>query len=260
MSDITIITICYNNLQDLINTCISVDKQQSEVFEHLIIDGSSKPDIKNYLEQNYQPAYRRWICERDNGISDAFNKGIVHAKGDIIHLLNSGDIYFDDTVLKKVSENFIPDNAITWCHGKMNMKRGGSWVIIGNPFDKTKVYRGMRGTFHPTMFVTRALYNKYGFFDTSLTIAMDYDFLLRIANENFKFLNFPIVTFDPYGISNSTYFTALKETKVCYEKYFGKSIKLILWQLRLKLLDYLLKSPIGNFLYGIKKGLGMENV
>ena len=61
-----------------------MDQQDTLPFEHLIIDGSSKPDVREWLEGNTQPDYRRWICERDKGIADAFNKGIAQAKGDTI--------------------------------------------------------------------------------------------------------------------------------------------------------------------------------
>jgi glycosyltransferase involved in cell wall biosynthesis len=260
MPSITVVTICFNNKEELIKSCASVNTQEEHPFEHIIIDGSTTTDIKDYLESNTQPSWRRWICERDNGIADAFNKGVQNANGDIIHLLNSGDIYFDDTVLKKVAAHFTPGNGSTWCHGKLHMKRGGSWVIIGKPFHKTKLYRGMRGTLHPTMFVSKEVYKKHGVFDTSLKIAMDYDFLLRIADEPFTYLDFPIVTFDPHGVSSNAYLASLKENKSCYQKYYGNSFKLNIWQWRLKFLHFVLHSPIGNFLYRIKKGLGMENV
>jgi GT2 family glycosyltransferase len=260
MSTITIVTICFNNFTELVKSCQSVNEQTYQPYEHIIIDGSTNSDIRHFLENHTQPQWRRWICERDNGIADAFNKGIKNANGEIIHLLNSGDVYFDKNVLQKVVTAFKPDNNTTWCHGQLHMKRGGTWVVIGKPFDKTKVYRGMRGTLHPAMFVTKALYNKVGLFDTSLKIAMDYDFLLRIANEPFTYLNFAIVTFDPHGVSSNTYLASLKENKSCYQKHYGNSFKLNVWQLRLKLLHYILQSPIGSFLYKIKKGLGMENL
>ena len=76
MNRISIITICFNNLDDLKATCASVDGQTVHPYEHIIIDGSTKSDIKEFLENNPQPSYRKWLCERDKGISDAFNKGI----------------------------------------------------------------------------------------------------------------------------------------------------------------------------------------
>ena len=73
---ISIITICYNNLQELLTTLASVDRQSVTPYEHWIIDGSSDNEIKNYLQINIQPTYRKWISEKDNGIADAFNKGL----------------------------------------------------------------------------------------------------------------------------------------------------------------------------------------
>jgi glycosyltransferase involved in cell wall biosynthesis len=256
---ITVITICFNNPAELIKTCQSVDTQTMPVFEHLIIDGSSKQDIKMYLEQNPQPAYRRWICERDRGIADAFNKGVKNARGTFIQFLNAADVYYDKTVIEKVVTAMSIHPEANWLHGKLNMLRGGIWVLIGKPFDKDKLYRGMRGTFHPTMFVKKDLFDAAGAFDERLKIAMDYDFLLRIASAPSYFLDFPLVSFDAAGISSTNYLESLKENKLCYERYNGKSLKLFFWQLRLKLLYYLLQSPIGNFLYRIKKGMGLEN-
>ncbi len=256
---ITVITICFNNPAELIKTCQSVDAQTLPVFEHLIIDGSSKPDIKMYLEQSPQPAYRRWICERDKGIADAFNKGVKNARGSFIQFLNAADVYYDNTIMEKVVASMALHPEVSWFHGKLNMLRGGIWVLIGKPFDKSRVYRGMRGTFHPTMIVKRELFDAAGPFDEQLKIAMDYDFLLRIAGAPSYFLDFPMVSFDAAGVSTTNYLESLKENKICYERYYGKSVKLFFWQLRLKLLYYLLHSPIGNFLYSVKKGLGLEN-
>ena len=65
MNLVTVITICFNNLDDVINTCRSVDMQEQKPFEHLIIDGSTTTAIKDYLTNTRQPFYRRWICERE---------------------------------------------------------------------------------------------------------------------------------------------------------------------------------------------------
>jgi len=256
---ISVVTICFNNLADLIKTCQSVNEQSTHPDEHLIIDGSTNEEILNWLQANPQPAYRRWIHERDKGISDAFNKGVKNSKFGIIQFLNSGDIYFDKDVLKKVYDVFTANPDIQWCHGKMQTERGCSTVIVGKPFDKKKAYRGMRSTFHPTMFVRKELFKKYGGFDVSLNITMDYDFLLRIANEKFLFIPEPLTIFDTQGVSSTKYIESLQQMKECYEKYHGKSFLLTLWQLRLKLLYFLLQSPLGKALYKIKKGLGLEN-
>src|SRR5258706_2291740 len=173
---LSVITICFNNPDELIKSCNSVSAQSSLPDEHVIIDGSSNKEILNWLQSNPQPSYRRWIYERDKGISDAFNKGIKLSAGNILQFLNSGDIYFDDDVLKKITALFSADESIQWSHGKMQLIRGNSKVIIGKPFDKNKLYRGMRSTFHPTMFVKRELFERYGGFFFLIPLSLGYKF------------------------------------------------------------------------------------
>jgi glycosyltransferase involved in cell wall biosynthesis len=257
---ITVITICFNNLQDVITTCQSVDMQELPPFEHYIIDGSSSAEIKTHLENHPQPAYRKWLCEPDNGIYDAINKGIKHASGNIVVMLNSGDSFYDAKAIANASAAFDNDAALQWLHSKYKLLRGNQWVIIGKPFEKNKLYRGMRSICHQTMFVKKQLHDKYGLYSTTEKIAADYDFLCRIAVEKFIFLETPLINFAPSGISSSGYFLALAETKKVYERNFGKSILLNLWQIRLKALFYLLHSPIGNFLYKIKTRIKLENL
>ena len=260
MLSISVITICFNNLEETVATCNSVDIQQNNPFEHIIIDGSSKPDIKNHLEQNPQPAYRKWICERDEGIADAFNKGLLLAKGDIVVMLNSADTFYDEFAISTVNKVFEANPSIKWAHGKYQLIRGNQKVTIGKPFEKAKLYRGMRSVCHQTMFIKKELHDKYGMYNKSEKIGMDYDFLCRIADEPFVFINMILVNFAPAGTSSINYSAALKDAKRIYEKHYGKSFKLNLWQLRLKFLHFLLRSPIGNFLYKIKTSLKLENM
>ncbi|MEO6001392.1 MAG: glycosyltransferase [Chitinophagaceae bacterium] len=257
---ISIITICFNNLPELLVTMASVDKQTLPPHEHWIIDGSTNNEINDYLQKNAQPAYRNWISERDAGIADAFNKGAQRATGEILNMLNSADYYFDEQVLETVSGAFVEHPDILWLHGKYQLKRGGVWVTIGKPFDPSQLYRGMRSLSHQGMFIKKSLHTKYGWYDTSLKNAMDYDFVCRIYKECFLFLNVPLVVFAPGGTTDRDYLSALKEGRQVYEKHHGFSIKLVIWQWRLKMLHVLLKSAVGTWLYRIKVRMKLENL
>ena len=260
MHHLSIITICFNNINELKETCASVDIQSQKPYEHLIIDGSTKPDIKEWLENNAQPVYRRWICEKDNGIGDAFNKGILNSKGDITYLLNSGDKIYDATVLQRVMDTFEKDPSMTWVNGKLNMYRGGIWAVSGKAFEKDKLYRGMHGVFHPTMYVNRAVYERCGLFDPSIKYAMDYDFVCRLINEKNGFIDYPLATFDPNGQSSQGYLESTKDMFNCYQKYYGKTLKQKLWGWRLVVLHHLLNSNFGKLLYRIKVKMGLQKV
>jgi glycosyltransferase involved in cell wall biosynthesis len=257
---ISIVTICFNNLDDLKRTCTSVDGQQEKPFEHYIIDGSTQHDIKHWLENTPQPYYRRWINERDKGIADAFNKGVRLSSGSIIYLLNSGDTLYDETVLSRVKDIFRQNEGLMWCHGKLKLMRGGEWVIVGKPFEKEKLYRGMRSVFHPTMHIKREVYERRGVYDVNVKIAMDYDFLCRLADEPFAFVDYPLAVFDPTGVSSSKYLEGVRESFRCYQKYFGFSFKQKVWYVRLAFLHKLLQSGLGKWLYRLKVKMGGENV
>jgi len=260
MPAISVITICFNNLTDLQKTCISVDAQTERPTEHWIINGSTNNDIAGWLSNTTQPRYRRWINERDNGIADAFNKGIEKSNGNIVHLLNSGDVYAATDVLEKVQNVFDENNRVQWVSGKLKTKRSGHWVEVGKPFDKQKLYRGMRSVSHPTWFVKREVYNRVGLYNSIYRIGMDYDMLCRIVGEPYQFINKTLVTFDDAGISSVGYLNSLKENIAVYESHFGFSITCRLWQLRLRILYLLLQTGFGKFLFRMKKNMGLENV
>jgi glycosyltransferase involved in cell wall biosynthesis len=259
MPAISVITICFNNPADLLKSCASVDRQTRPPDEHWIINGSTERSIADWLVNTPQPAYRKWINEKDKGIADAFNKGIGKAEGPVIHLLNSGDIYASDDVFLWVEEIFDQHPEVQWISGNIQMIRGGQPVVVGKAFDKSKLYRGMRSVSHPTWFVRKGVYERVGPFKSEYKIAMDYDMMCRIAGEPYFYLDKTLAVFDDTGVSNSQYLRSLEENKTVYESHFGPSRMLYVWQARLKLLHYLLQTSFGKWLFRLKKKLGLEN-
>jgi glycosyltransferase involved in cell wall biosynthesis len=259
MKGISVITICFNNLADLQKTCASIDAQTHLPDEHWVINGSTETAIENWLLHTPQPAYRKWINERDRGISDAFNKGIAHAGFDITHLLHAGDCYAGKDVLDAVYNFFSANSSVQWISGNIRITRAGEKVVVGKPFEKSKLYRGMRSVSHPTWFVKKAVYDRVGLFSLDYKIGMDYDLMCRIADEPYAYLDKVMTVFDDSGISNVQYLNSLKESRKIYESYFGYSFKLVVWQWRLKILHAVLKTGLGKWLFGLKKKLGMEN-
>jgi GT2 family glycosyltransferase len=257
---ISVVTICFNNLDELIRTCHTVESQTKMPFEHWIIDGSSTPTIEEWLENNPQPQYRKWICEPDKGIADAFNKGIARSNGEVIHLLNAGDVYAASNVLELVEVAFSEHGEWQWLTGKIILTRMGHKVEVGKPFHPEKLYRGMRSVSHPTWFVKKQVYREVGQYDQSYAIAMDYEMMCRLKFFKAGFLNKVFVVFDDTGVSTRNYLSALKETRKAFEAHFGYSIKMSVWQLRLKILYTLQQTKIGQLLFQVKRRLGLENM
>jgi len=245
-TQLSVITICFNNLQDLVFTCKSVDEQSAAPFEHLVIDGSSNNEILQWLESNQQPGYRRWIHERDQGISDAFNKGIRNAKGNLTHLLNSGDGYKGIHTIEKVVAQFEKDPSLMWLHSRYVQHRGNMDVVSGVAFDKNKLWRGMRTVAHPSMFIKKEVYDRHGMYNTNLKIAMDYDMLVRMRDEKNKFIPEALVYFAPGGASNVQFKKGLEEVRKSHTQYIGPSTRQKAWQLRQRLLQRFMETSMGK--------------
>ncbi len=260
MPDISVVTICYNDLEQLKKTCSSVDAQIIKPAEHWIINASTKNDIADWLTATPQPGYRKWANVKDEGIAGSFNQGIKRAEAEVIHLLNAGDVYASDDVLKEVMNFFAINKEAQWISGKLKVRRSGHWIEIGKPFEKIKLYRGMRSVSHPSWFVKKQIYEKCGEYNATYKIAMDYDMMCRIADEPYRFMDKTIVEFDDSGISTVKYLDSLKENNKAYESYFGFSILSRLWQFRLKLLHKLLQTSAGKTLFNLKKKMGLENM
>jgi len=248
MYNISVVTICFNNLEELKLTINSVDKQSLTPFEHIIVNGSTNNEIQDYLSNIHQPDYRVIINEIDGGISDAFNKGIRKSTGQIVNLLNSGDEYFDGTIIEYISKVFDEYPNLMWIHGKYQQEISGKWITLGKPFNPAQLYKGMSQVGHPTMFVKKELYERYGYFDLNKKIAMDYDFLVRIKDEPFKHLNKVFVRFKDGGASNIHFNKGLSEVKDSYQKYIGSVLTMRLWQIRIKMINKIVKSKLGKTL------------
>jgi len=243
---LSVITICFNNPEELIETCRSVHAQTLLPDEHIIIDGSSDERILNWLLQNPQPLYRRWIHERDRGISDAFNKGIGHAKSRITHLLHAGDSYTNREAIKTVLTAFEKDKDLMWAHCRYIQHRGNMDVVSGLPFEKNKLWKGMRTVAHPGMFIKKEVYTRHGVYDTDYEIAMDYDMLVRMREEKFTFINEPLVYFAPGGASHHQFEKGLKEVKRIFRTHIGPDPRLTLWQMRQRLLRSFMHTMVGR--------------
>lgn len=249
---ISTVTICFNDLEELKRTCKSVDIQNEKPDEHLIINASTTSDIDDYLKSVELPEYRRWENIKDEHISASFNKGIESSKGSIVHLLNAGDEYYDEKVIGLVSNEFDKDGDLMWTHGNYLQYRGGTWIVTGKAFNPQHLYRGISTIGHPTMFVKREMYNKHGLFDRNKKIAMDFDFIVRISDEKFKYIDYPIVKFYPGGTSSEKQASGKKEEKESYIKYKGNSLKMQLWFLRSNLLDKITRTKLGSKLFQLK--------
>lgn len=209
---VSIITVCYNAVNYIEKSIESVINQTYHNIEYIIIDGGSS-DGTQALIQRYKDKISYYISEPDKGISDAFNKGIKVANGDLIALLNADDYFNNDTVERVVNtyiNSHYPTNTIL--HGDLK--------VIGDKRIKIEKPRSFKRfifelpMWHPTAFFTRDIYQRY-FYNTDYKIAMDYELLSRFYADEGSFVYIPhiINNMNDGGISNISARKGFKEVK-----------------------------------------------
>lgn len=183
---ISIVTASYNQGQFLEETIRSVLLQNYPNLEYIIIDGGSTDNSKEII-QKYANYLTYWVSEKDNGQSDAINKGLKKISGNIWAYINSDDIYEKGT-FHKVAAEFQQSPNTFWVtgHGEYIDEKGGFLErLIPVPFPGMKEtlirWEGPRAvSIQVSNFMSSKVLNEYGFFDESLHYCMDADFALRL--------------------------------------------------------------------------------
>lgn len=243
---VSIITVCFNSEETIDKAINSVLSQSHKDIEYIIIDGESK-DKTIDLVRRYISKLSFFKTEPDEGIYDAFNKGIELATGDVICFLNSDDIYTSTHVISKIASAFATtDVDIIYgdviYHNKQNPSKVIRRYKSGNFSIKRLAWGWMPA--HPSVFMRRGVYDTYGNFKKNYKIAGDYEFFCRIMKGGqLKSMYFPeaFVNMRAGGVSTSgfknTYILNSEVVRACRENGINTSIFRILSKYPLKLLE-----------------------
>jgi glycosyltransferase len=179
---ISIITVVRNN-KKFIESCVrSVLRQTYKDIEYIIIDGASTDGTLDILDR-YKDSVSKIISGKDAGHIYAMNKGIAIAGGDVIAFLHSDDLYAADDVVEKVVSSFGTNHTDSVYGDLVYVRREDPVKIIrywrSGGYNREKIKRGWMPP-HPAFFVKKKVYEKYGLFDTSFRISMDYESVLRL--------------------------------------------------------------------------------
>jgi glycosyltransferase involved in cell wall biosynthesis len=207
---ISIITITYNSEATLEDTIRSIAIQHYDNLEYLIIDGGSTDGTLDIVRK-YPNVVTKWISEPDKGISDAFNKGIRLATGELIGIINSDDILTNNS-LNMIVKNIKPDTDVVY--GNAIMFGNGEKPYRLKPFsDLRELYKSM-AVIHPATFVKKEAYSKFGDFKLLYKCCMDRELLLRMFSmgAKFQYINEDLAKMRLGGVNQRTYLkTTLKE-------------------------------------------------
>ena len=234
---ISIITVCYNAEDAIEVTILSVLKQDYKNVEYLIIDGLSEDNTMSIVDK-YKSYIDVVISEKDNGISDAFNKGIKFASGELICFLNAGDTFLDKKVLSTVAKDWL-EKKVDILFYIMKAGKFGFTPSENYHNDSSKIWNDMAIP-HQACFCRKKVFSEIGNFDLTLKIRMDYDFFARCvkAGTTYRYISKVITNYDDNGVSaipkNRVLF--LQEGLAIKKKYrfnvtLKERLKLIKWKL-----------------------------
>tara|TARA_B110000238_G_C16123827_1_gene438317 strand:+ start:1183 stop:1944 length:762 start_codon:yes stop_codon:yes gene_type:complete len=206
---ITIITPTYNSAKTILTNITSVKNQKYQNFEHIIVDNNSNDQTLNLIKKNINKNIRI-ITEKDKGIYDAINKGIKLAQGEIISILHSDDIYYDNETLSKVVESF----------GKKNTDIVYGDLLYVSKYDLNNVIRYWKsgkfrqGLFmlgwsppHPSFFIKKKIHNKFGYYNIKIGNPADIELMYRfleLKKVNSKYINKVLIKMRYGGKSNNS--------------------------------------------------------
>lgn len=181
---ISIITATFNSAATVRDTLESILRQTHQDWELIIEDGLSKDETLSIVKE-YEPMCKgrlRIFSEKDNGLYDAMNRGIARATGDVIGILNSDDIYFDENVLTEIN-NAMENKSVDCIYGNLMFVEADNkdktvrlWK--GSQHEKGAFLRGWHPA-HPTFYARRECYEMLGSFNTKYAVSADFELMLR---------------------------------------------------------------------------------
>ena len=220
---ISIVTITYNSQDTVRKTIESVISQKYRPLEYVLVDGGSSDKTVEIISSYFTEFEARGIeynfkSEHDKGISDAFNKGINRATGEIIGIINSDDQLEKDALF--VVANKLDNNVDVLCGDCLWVDEGRKISYIRkSKLNLTRLKHEMV-IMHPTCFVRKQAYEKYGCFDINLKYCMDKDLMARFYRKGaqFKYVPSVISIMSAGGISDINYKKVFDEGVIIAER------------------------------------------
>jgi glycosyltransferase involved in cell wall biosynthesis len=226
---ISIITVSYNSAKTIETTFMSVLQQTYSNIEYIVIDGGSTDNTLK-IAKKYCEIITVLVSEQDNGLYDAMNKGISLATGDVIGLINSDDLFCDPDALNKVAKVFKKNKNLDSVYADL---------FYVSQRDINKISRrwvsGIQRKFkygwhpaHPTFYIKKSIYDRFGLFDLSFKLAADFEIMLRFLdkhNISTTYLKEPLVKMRLGGETNKSFKNIYYQNIECLRAFDKNNIK-----------------------------------
>jgi glycosyltransferase involved in cell wall biosynthesis len=218
---LSIITINLNNRDGLEKTLKSVISQSTHDFEWIVLDGGSTDGSKELIEK-YSKYMSYHVCEPDNGIYNAMNKGIMASHGDYLIFLNSGDYLYDDHVIENVVPLLVDKDIYV---GRINsLGKDNASEEEQSDFSPQGILRKLTFTWipHQASFFKRTLFQEYGMYREDQRIVSDWwAYFSALVIGKAKVASIPIIiaNYDTNGVSATQRSAAIKEQNCLLGEY-----------------------------------------
>lgn len=248
---VSIITATYNS-STYISDCVkSVNDQTYKNIEHIIIDGASKDNTLEIIN-SIPNRIIKIVSDKDKGIYDAMNKGIYAATGDIVGILNSDDFFTDKDAITKIVKEFVDNPNLEGVYTNLYyVKQDNPEIIVrhwvSEPFKERSFFKGWHPP-HPTLYMRRTVYEKYGLFDLNFSLAADFELMLRYFERykiKTKYLPISTIRMRLGGATSKSFENIKKQNIECIEAFrtngFKAPMLYPIYRLIPKLLQFLKK-------------------
>lgn len=245
---VSVITVAFNAEATIADTLASVAAQTHPDIEHIVIDGASK-DATLEIVQKHGAHVTRVLSEPDQGIYDAMNKGIRLATGDIVGVLNADDIYANNTIVARIHD-LMAARALDALYGDI------AFVDAADPLRINRIYSSARFRpdrigwgwmpAHPSLFLRRAVYDRFGLFRTDYRIAGDFEYIARIfatGSLNYDYLPEVTVRMRTGGVSTGGWRNTLllnrEVLRACRDNQIPTNSLKLMTKYPLKIMEFL---------------------
>lgn len=225
---VSVVTVTYNDAKNLKKTLEALLKQDYTDIESIIVDGGSTDNSVEIIK-NFEKKFKgtvKWISEKDKGLYNAANKGIQMASGDLIGCY--WDVFSSPNIISKIVKK-IETEGTDGVHGDLIYVKSGK-IIRYWKMGKGTIRNGWMPA-HPTLYLKKEVYAKYGLYNETYKCSGDYEFMVRcLQDETIRLSYIPEVLihmfyggvstngFDAYKQSIQESITALKENNIKYPR------------------------------------------
>ncbi len=182
---VSIITVVYNAVETLEKSILSVISQGYSNIEYIIIDGGSTDGTIEIIEK-YKSKISYFISEKDKGLYDAMNKGIIACSGEIIGILNADDTFFSNNTIQKIVDFYNSSSEIEACIGDVVQHDENGKIrryYSSKNWNPNKLRYGFMPP-HPSIFIRKELFKKYGLYSLNYKIGADFEMVVRYFLKN----------------------------------------------------------------------------